>query len=156
MARRKSPAEVGPLGVWAYDTRDALDLSVEAVVAALPTTYHPATLRKVEGGSARPGTRMWRELGNLYAKRAAELGVAIDPQPRLAPEPAGSTETPDSLVMALIAQTAAIRELAAEIRLSRGEDAVTRQEMMRALGAVLAPRGRRSAGERDTPEGAVR
>ena len=94
--------------MWAYDTRDALDLSVEAAVAALPTQYHPATLRKVEGGSARPGTRMWRELGNLYARLASEKGAAIDPQPRLAPEPTGLTESPDSLIQALRDQAAAI------------------------------------------------
>ena len=87
MARRKSDAEVGPLGVWAYNTRDALDLSVEAVIELLPTTYSTATLRKVEGGSSRPGVRMWRELGNLYAEQAASRNVDIEPQPRLTPEP---------------------------------------------------------------------
>ena len=101
MARRKSDAEVGILGVWAYNTRDALDLSVEEAVAALPTTYHPATLRKVEGGSARPGTRMWRELGNLYGRLAAERGIDIEPQPRLRPESLDATESPDSLLTAV-------------------------------------------------------
>lgn len=144
MARRKSPAEVGPLGVWAYDSRDALDLSVEAVVAALPTTYHPATLRKVEGGSARPGTRMWRELGNLYAKVAAEKGVALDPQPRLTPEPLEPTETPDALVAALQAQTAAISELVAALR----DDSL--EVRLRVLEAVVLPRER--PGDEGLPE----
>ena len=117
MARRKSDAEVGTLGVWAYNTRDALDLSVEEAVAALPTTYHPATLRKVEGGSARPGTRMWRELGSLYARIAAEKGIDLEPQPRLRPEPLETTETPDTLVGALAIQTAAINGLVAKLDL---------------------------------------
>jgi hypothetical protein len=111
MARRKSDAEVGPLGVWAYDTRELLDLKVEAVIAALPTTYHPATLRKVEGGSARPGRRMWRELAAFYVRIALEKGIQLDPQPRLDPEPAGATETADPLIRALMAQTAAISAL---------------------------------------------
>jgi hypothetical protein len=114
MARRKSDAEVGTLGVWAYNTRDALDLSVEEAVAALPTAYHPATLRKVEGGSARPGTRMWRELDRLYARVAQEKGIDIEPQPRLRPEPPQATETPDSVL-------AAVRLLLDEIRAERAE-----------------------------------
>lgn len=111
MARRKSDAEVGPLGVWAYDTRELLDLKLEAVIAALPTVYHPATLRKVEGGSARPGRRMWRELLAFYTRIAAERGIALDPQPKLDPEPLGATETADPLIRALMAQTAAITAL---------------------------------------------
>lgn len=156
MARRKSPAEVGPLGVWAYDTRDALDLSVEAAVAALPTQYHPATLRKVEGGSARPGTRMWRELANLYTKVAAAKGIAIDPQPRLTPEPLETTESGDALIRALEAQTAAISELVAEVRLSRGEETVSREALMKALGFVLAQRGTPAEDGHDTPVGVGR
>ncbi len=140
MARRKSDAEVGPLGVWAYNTRDALDLSVEAVIAALPTTYSTATLRKVEGGSSRPGVRMWRELANLYTALAAEKGVDIESQPRLGPEPAEATQTPDALVLALVAQTEAISALATEIRLARAEELVTREEMMRALAALAGGR----------------
>jgi hypothetical protein len=122
MARRKTDAEVGPLGVWAYNTRVTLDLSVEGVIAALPTDYHPATLRKIEGGSAPPGSRMWRELWNLYSRLAEEGGVPIDPQPRLRPEAPEATETPDALVAALRDQTAAINALVEEMRLARGRD----------------------------------
>ena len=122
MARRKSPAEVGPLGVWAYDTRDALDLSVEAAVAALPTQYHPATLRKVEGGSARPGTRMWRELGNLYARIATEKGVAIDPQPRLTPEPLEATQGGDSAAVVAAVAAAIDRQTQAIVEAIRSRD----------------------------------
>lgn len=116
MARRKNDAERGPFGAWAYNTRTALDLKVEAVIAALPTTYHPATLRKAEGGTVPPGLRMWRELGNLYMKRADERHVPIDAQPRMRPEPAGTTESPDALVAALTAQTEAINALVGLLR----------------------------------------
>jgi hypothetical protein len=91
MARRKTDAERGPFGAWAYNTRVLLDRSVEEIVSMLPTTYHPATLRKVEGGTptgSRPPARMWRELGALYAKLAKAGNTDIDAQPRLNPEPA--------------------------------------------------------------------
>jgi len=139
MARRKHDADVGPLGVWAYNTRDALDLSVEAVVAALPTHYHPATLRKVEGGSAQPGSRMWRELGNFYVRVAEERQVPIDTQPRLRPEPTTATETPDPLVAAIMAQTEAINALVRELALSRAAQVEATEVAFRALGALVAP-----------------
>lgn len=115
MARRKSDAEVGPLGVWAYNTRDALDLSVEAVIAALPTTYNPATLRKVEGGSSRPGSRMWRELRTLYTRMADERAVAIEDQPPLNPERSEAPAGDASLA-------AAFRALADELQAWRLQD----------------------------------
>jgi len=143
MARRKHDADVGPLGVWAYNTRDALDLSVEAVVAALPTHYHPATLRKVEGGSAQPGTRMWRELGNYYTNEAERRNVPIDSQPRLGPE----SVTPEDLSLA-----AAIRELVAELRESRKERAAVEARL-----AVLEPVVKRLAAQalEDSPARSV-
>jgi hypothetical protein len=106
--------------VWAYDTRDALDLSVEAAVAALPRQYHPATLRKVEGGSARPGTRMWRELGNLYSRIAAERGVAIDPQPKLKPEPVETLPADAALVSAIDRLTAQVARIVTRLEANAG------------------------------------
>ncbi len=116
MARRKSAADVGPLGNWAYDTRDRLDMSVEAVVAALPTTYNPATLRKVEGGSSKPGKRMWRELHDLYTRVGTDRGVTLDAQPALGEAAATS---PD-LAAAIRDQTAAINALVARLDLFVG------------------------------------
>lgn len=156
MARRKSDAERGPFGAWAYNTRTALDLSVEAVIAALPTTYHPATLRKAEGGTVPPGTRMWRELGNLYLKRAEERHVPIDPQPRMGPEPAGATESTDALVAALTAQTEAINALVGRLDVLTAGQVTSAGEMMRALGILggrLAPRGRRPEAAPEAPAG---
>lgn len=113
MARRKSNAEVGPLGVWAYDARDLLGLSVEQVIERLPTKYNPATLRKVEGGSARPGRRMWRELQALYQREAEAAGVTIEPQPSVVPDEPLSE--PD-LITAIRAQTEAVTELVAQVK----------------------------------------
>jgi hypothetical protein len=145
MARRKSAAEVGPLSVWAYDTRDALDLSVEAVVAALPTTYHPATLRKVEGGSARPGTRMWRELGWLYTERAAERGIDIEPQPRLGPE------QPEPTPNEISELAASIRDLARAIQEERAERLEWERGVLESVSSLA-----RWLGQRDDPEPATR
>lgn len=129
MARRKSNAEVGPFGVWAYDTRIALDLSVEGVIAALPTHYHPATLRKIEGGSSAPGTRMWRELRDLYTRLATEGQVAIDPQPRL-PGDEPPTASPD-LAQALVDLTEEIGALRRE-RMARGAGSPQRLRLRQA------------------------
>lgn len=66
--------------------------------------------------------------------------------------------TPGEMVAALRDQTAALTALAEEIRLSRAEEAVTRQEMMRALAALAGGRalpGTPAGVGRGTPEGAL-
>lgn len=148
MARRKSDAEVGPLGVWAYNTRDRLDVSVEEVIAALPTTYHPATLRKVEGGSAQPGSRMWRELGELYGRLAAERTIVLEPQPRLRPAAAND----DPIGMADLVR--AINDLVTEMRLARERDQDAAAAMVRAAEALLSaqrPGGASASTSPDAP-----
>jgi len=144
MARRKSDAEVGTFGVWAYNTRDLLDLSVEQVTGdkgapgLLPQAYNPATLRKIEGGSTKlPPVRIWRDLGTLYAKLALERGLDIEPQPRLRPEPLEATETPDNVL-------AAIRVLVDEIRAERAARVEWERgflEAMRELAKAAVPQG---------------
>ena len=69
--------------------------------------------------------------------------------PEVAPEPLEATQTPDSLVTALRAQTAAIRELVEEMRLARAEDLVSREALMTALGAALSRVGRPGADGHD-------
>lgn len=162
MARRKTGAERGPFGAWAYNTRDALDLSVEAIVAALPTHYHPATLRKVEGGGGAlrtpPPSRMWRELSNLYSRLADEQKLAIDPQPRLGPEPPGAAQSPDPLIVALTAQTTAITALVGEMRLARERDQDAAAAILRAAEALRSlPRPAAGGGstKRPVPRGTV-
>lgn len=136
MAHVKSPEERGPIGAWAYEARVERELSVEQVIEALPTRYHPATLRKVESGSAQPGRRMLRELAAYYGGEPP--GVPLE-----------SPTAPDKLVEAIQAQTAAIRELVAELRLSRAEDLVSREALMTALGAALSREGRLEADGHD-------
>lgn len=92
MAARKTDAERGPLGAWAYRTRDLLDLSVETVAATLGASA--ATIRKIEGGSnAKPSARMLRDLYAVYLHEAESRPrpVAIEPPPGL------SAETPPSV-----------------------------------------------------------
>jgi len=100
----KSDAERGPFGSWAFRARDLLDVSVEDVAQRLG--YHPASLRKVESGSAPPSRRLQRELPDLYRTLAVERGVILPPL-------AQPVESPDMDL------AAAIRELVAEVRLSR-------------------------------------
>lgn len=91
VAARKTDAERGPLGSWAYRTRDLLDLSVETVAAEMGAA--PATIRKIEGGSnAKPSARMVRDLYAIYLRAAENRArpVAIEPPPGL------SAETPPS------------------------------------------------------------
>lgn len=145
MARKKTDAERGPIGAWAYNTRDALGLSVEQVIPLLPTTYHPATLRKAEGGTVPPGTRMWRELGNLYGQLAEERHVPIDAQPRLASEPTGATETPVDLVEAINAQTEAINALVDRLDLFVGPLGEVMADLLRDRVAAATARPQRGA-----------
>jgi hypothetical protein len=145
MARRKSNAEVGVFGVWAYDTRDALALSVEQVTGdkggrtgLLPNTYSPATLRKIEGGSTkRPGRRMWRELRDLYARLAAERGIDIEPQPPLDPEPQPVVAGDTALIVAAIDRlTAAVEaQTASQVDSTRGLGDVLGEVLARLAGA---------------------
>jgi hypothetical protein len=146
MARRKTNAEVGPLGVWAYDSRDLLGLSVEQVIERLPTKYNPATLRKVEGGSAKPGRRMWRELQALYRQEAEAAGVTITPQPPSVPDEPLSE--PD-LVIAIRAQTEAISELAAQVKAMLEAQPAQAKEIGRevALAVLEATRAGALSGE---------
>ncbi len=76
-----SDEERKPLGAWAYNTRDMLGLSVEQVVADLPSTPHPATLRKIEGGKSKPGRALLRELHALYRKSGREQGIIVAAPP---------------------------------------------------------------------------
>lgn len=75
----KSDLERGPFGAWAFRARDQLDLTVEAVAQTLG--YHPASLRKMESGSAPASRRMKRELPDLYRRLASEKGITLDSLP---------------------------------------------------------------------------
>src|SRR6185369_13757403 len=125
MARRKSDAEVGPIGVWAYDSRIALDMKVEGVVARLPGQTNPATLRKIEGGSGKPSPRLWGELAKLYRRVADEKGVTLEPQPRLRPDNVPADQDGDTGAL-----VGAVRELVDEIRADRADRQAARAERL--------------------------
>ena len=111
----KTPEERGPAAWWAYSTRDRIDMSVEQVVALLPTTTDTSTLRKAEGDSRNMSRRLLRELGDLYRREYRARGRS-DYQ-----EPPGHerkrTETPD-----LGDLVRAISDLVTEMRLARERD----------------------------------
>lgn len=147
MARRKSDAERGPLGAWAYNTRDLIGLSVAEVLKRLPTQYSEPTLRKIEGGSSKPGRRMWREMRTLYQEVAAAADIVIDYQPQLEPEPDHAPPSPDL--------AAALMALAVELKAMR-EERVEMQARVRFLeGAVanLTPQADATSPERSVPHG---
>jgi transcriptional regulator with XRE-family HTH domain len=111
VAHLKTPEERGAIGAWAYETRDRLGLSVEQVVERLPTRYHPATLRKIEGGSAKAGRRMLRELAELYLAEGKARGIAV-----IGPPGSRQDESGDDVAAAIRDQTKAIETQTAVMR----------------------------------------
>lgn len=121
----KSDMERGPFGAWAFRARDQLDLSVEYVAETLG--YHPASLRKMESGSAPASRRMKRELPDLYRRLASERGVALDSLPADDAAPEGDLAS-------------AVRELVEEVRLSRLAQERSAATLADLMGVVLAGR----------------
>lgn len=80
VATRKPDSEVGPLGVWAYDTARLLGLTPEQVAVRAGVTE--PTIRKIEGGSNRnPSRRVVYEMARYFREVAAIQGVAIADPP---------------------------------------------------------------------------
>jgi hypothetical protein len=121
----KSDVERGPFGAWAFRARDQLDLAVEAVAEMLG--YHPASLRKLESGSAPASRRMRRELPDLYRRLAAERGVVLDAAPA-----EDALSEPDLVSV--------VRELVEEVRLSRLSQERSTGVLADLLGYVMAGR----------------
>lgn len=95
---RKPIEDKSPLAAWATLARDEAGMSVEEVVAALGERGHSvqaATIRGIEGGSKGASARLRRLMAEVYGTKPP--GVALE-----------RPETPDALVQALLAQTAAI------------------------------------------------
>lgn len=121
----KTDAERGPFGAWAFHARDALNLSVEEVASRLG--YHPASLRKVESGSAPASRRLVRELPALYGDLATEKRLTLPPAP-------AEQEPPESDV------AVALRELVEEVRLSRLASERSAEVLAELLGVVVQGR----------------
>lgn len=80
MARRKPDSQVGPLGVWAYDTARLLGRSSEQVAAAVKVS--PVTIRKIEGGSNKsPSADLVRRMYDYFRQLAEDQHLLIDPPP---------------------------------------------------------------------------
>lgn len=114
MATRKPDSEVGPLGVWAYDTARLLGLSAEQVAQRAGVTE--PTIRKIEGGSNRhPSRRVVYEMARYFREVAAQQGVAITDPPMADQAGSGIVTDPGSAEL-IAALTALVEELRAERR----------------------------------------
>lgn len=144
----KTPEERGPAAWWAYSTRDRIDMSVEQVVAELPTPTHTSTLRKAEGDSRNMSRRLLRELGDLYRReyRKRELDYT---------EPPGG-EALRSAPGDIPALVRAISDLVTEMRLARDRDQDAAAAILKAAealgslprpGAIATPRAQRAPHE---------
>lgn len=109
MATVKTPEERGPLGAWAYDSRDRLDISPEQVVELLGK-YDTSTIRKAEGNSEAMSRPLWRALTQLYARLASERSVTLDAMPTFG-EVDQATGDQSDLITALNRQSLAIESL---------------------------------------------
>lgn len=110
MAAVKTPEERGPLGAWAYDTRDRLDLSVEQVAVALPKPVNPATIRKAEADSKDMSRPLWRQLTDYYRDVARAKNVALDAMPVVQAD-AATPPSAAELLGVIALQTEAINRL---------------------------------------------
>lgn len=120
MARRKTDAEVGVLGVWAYDTRTLLSLSDAQVADRAGVGWQH--IRKIEGGSERnPSRRVVREMSRYFREIGERQGIPVDDPPgaylsgALAAPP---NEVPDAYLAridALVAELQADRTLIREL-----------------------------------------
>jgi hypothetical protein len=134
VATVKTPEERGPLGAWAYDSRDRLDISPEQVVELLGK-YDTSTIRKAEGNSEAMSRPLWRALTQLYARLASERSVTLDAMPTF-----GEAEqaTGDQAALA-----AAINALVAELQAARTERAMTEARLRTlesTVESLLGPR----------------
>lgn len=107
MARRKSDAEVGPLGVWAYDTRVLLGLSDQQV--ATRADVGKVYIRKIEGGSEpNPSRRVIREMARYFREEGERQRIPVDDPPAGFMADPGDGATTPGLADLITAQTEAI------------------------------------------------
>ena len=139
-APRKTAAERGPLGAWAYSTRTLLDVSSLDAAAAAGVTE--PTLRKIEGGSNRnPSRRVVWDLWQFLASRGAAQGIPVEDPPSQWRSPIGhlgvEPETRAADMATVLAQlTAAISAQTAEIAALRLEREAWERGVLQALAAT--------------------
>lgn len=138
MPAKKSDAEKGPLGAWAYHVRDLLDASPDDAAAAARITY--TTLRKIEGGSTRKPARVTVfRLWQYYRAIGQEKGIPVeDPPPEWRGDPMPlSILTPDPMVAAMDRQTEAIKALAGALLSWKTESAGRMLAQADSLGLIV-------------------
>lgn len=113
MAPMKRDSERGPVGRWLRQERLKLDVSVEAVSAALG--LNPATYRAWESGAKRPGASWLPELARYFG---SEPPLEMQPAPDMG---------------ALIAALSALTE---QIQMEREERRAWERGIERALRAA--------------------
>lgn len=72
----KSPAERGPIGAWAFQSRQEKGLSVEQVadaLTALGQSTRPSTLRGIESGGKKPSAHLLALLGEVLESVPPEV-----------------------------------------------------------------------------------
>lgn len=168
MAARKPDSEVGPLGVWAYNTRVLLELSDEQAGRAAKVTK--ATIRKIEGGSTKnPSARLLHDLYKFYKAEGERLDRPVEEPPGYRSAPVAD---PADVAQAIRDQTVVLTRLAAALetretnqraweqqliralRIEMGEHRVQGEEVLERLGelaASLGLEGTPNGGERDMP-----
>lgn len=111
---RKTDAERGPLGAWAYNTRTLLQASPEDAAAAAGITY--PTLRKIEGGSERfPARRVVWDLWRHFQRLGGAQDIPVEDPPvewKIAPTTATTPYDPvaNDLAAAITALTNELRQ----------------------------------------------
>lgn len=107
MAARKPDAEVGPLGVWAYDTARLLGVSPAQVAERADVTE--VTIRKIEGGSnLKPSKRLVRAMYDYFREIGEREGKPVEPPPGYLGEL--PVAAPADIATLITAQTEAIKQ----------------------------------------------
>lgn len=137
MARSERNAD--EFGDWAYDARQSLGLSADAVAKDLG--YDRTTIVRAEG--RQRSRQVERKLPALYARLAREQGITLPPAP--GEKSAPTLPSPDlaALIAAMTRQTNAVTDLLEELRAEREARLALQQtvnDLARDLEAMAAGR----------------
>lgn len=134
-ASRKTDAQRGELGVWAYNTM--VDLGLSDVQIASEVGASAATIRKIMGGSERhPSARLLRAIHRYFVRVGGEADppIPIDRPPGLSSmeSPGGATAPGLSdLTDALVAQAETFAKML-EVAMRRDDSVESRIRALRA------------------------
>lgn len=110
MAVRKPDSEVGPLGVWLYDTTRLVGLSPEQVAKHVGVSS--SHVRKIEGGSLRdPSKRLISDIYDYLREVGESQGKPVEKPPGYLGELPVVSQRDDALVQAIRDNTAMMKKL---------------------------------------------